>query len=124
MIIENYIEWYTSDDHERESLKQGAYQYVKENHIDGIGNEDLNMIDQVYKLNKKLNGWYNALPWLALEEIHGVNLFGRPWDSDELEEFLVALHDEWDGFLMFEKAEYYDELHEKYSKITDQVLGN
>ena len=124
MIIENYIEWYTTDDRERDSLKQGAYQYVKEDHIDEIGNEDLDMIDQVIKLDEKLNGWWHALPFEALEEIHGVDLFGRVWYDDEQEEFLDSLYDEWIDMTMVEKAEYYDELHEKYSKITDQVLAN
>lgn len=123
MIIENYIEWYTTDDRERESLKQGAYQYVKEDHIDEIGNEDMGLLYQVDKLEQKLDDWYHALPFDALDEIHGV-IINRTDDNDNIENFLYTLYDEWDSFLMLEKAECYDNLYEKYSKFTDQVLAN
>jgi hypothetical protein len=36
MIIENYIEWYTTDDQEREEMKEGALLYVEEDHVDEI----------------------------------------------------------------------------------------
>jgi hypothetical protein len=36
MIIENYIEWYTSSDKERDKLKDGASCYVKEDYTDEI----------------------------------------------------------------------------------------
>jgi hypothetical protein len=39
MIIENYIDWFTSDDKERESMKQDAFSYVMEDHCNEL--EDL-----------------------------------------------------------------------------------
>ena len=124
MIIENFIEWYTTDDRERAEMKENAWCYVVDDHVDEIGNEDLDMIDQVIKLDEKLNGWWHALPWEALEIVHGVDLLGRRWNTDDLEEFLDSLYDEWIDMTMVEKARFYDELHEKYSKFTDQVLAN
>lgn len=35
-IIENYIDWVTSDESERERMKQSAYFYVTEDHVDEI----------------------------------------------------------------------------------------
>ena len=123
MIIENYIEWYTTDDLEREQMKEGASLYVKEDHVDEIGDEDLDMIDQVIRLDEKLNGWWHALPFEALEKIHGVVLF-KPLFDDALEEYLDGLYNDWTDMTMVEKAKWYDELHEKYLKFTDQVLAN
>jgi len=37
MIIENYIDWLTHDDAEREKMKDDAFEYVKEDHVDEIG---------------------------------------------------------------------------------------
>jgi len=36
MIIENYIDHYTSDDKEREQMKANAWLYVIEDHVDEI----------------------------------------------------------------------------------------
>jgi hypothetical protein len=36
MIIENYIDWYTSDDKERELLKEDAFNYVIEDHCNEL----------------------------------------------------------------------------------------
>ena len=35
-IIENYIDWYTSNEAERKQLKENAAAYVKEDHVDEI----------------------------------------------------------------------------------------
>jgi len=123
MIIENYIEWYTTDDLEREQMKEGASCYVKEDHVDEIGDEDLDMIDQVIRLDEKLNGWWHALPFEALEKIHGIVLF-KPLFDDALEEYLDGLYNDWTDMTMVEKARWYDELHKKYLQFTDQVLAN
>ena len=40
MIIENFIEWYTSSDKEREAMKECAYDYVIEDHCNEF--EELN----------------------------------------------------------------------------------
>lgn len=37
MIIENFIDYFTSDELERESMKVSAAQYVEEDHVDEIG---------------------------------------------------------------------------------------
>jgi len=123
MIIENYIEWYTTDDQEREQMKEGASLYVKEDHVDEIGNEDLDMLDQVIRLDEKINGWYHALPFDALDRIHGVTI-NRGDEPDNIEEYLDSLYYEWTDMTMTEKARWYDERHEKYLKFTDQVLAN
>lgn len=36
MIIENYIDWYTSDEEERELMKEGAVSYVLEDHCNEL----------------------------------------------------------------------------------------
>lgn len=36
MIIENYIDWYTTDEKMREAMKRGAGLYVDEDHVDEI----------------------------------------------------------------------------------------
>ena len=38
MIIENYIDYYTSDDAEREAMKENALMYVEEDFNDEIEN--------------------------------------------------------------------------------------
>jgi hypothetical protein len=37
MIIENYIDWFTSNEDERKELKKNAAIYVEEDHVDEIG---------------------------------------------------------------------------------------
>lgn len=123
MIIENYIEWYTTDDLERDQMKENASCYVAEDHVDEIGDEDLDMVDRVILLDEKLNEWYYALPFEALEKIHGIVLF-KKLEEDALEEYLDSLYNDWTDMTMVEKARWYDELHEKYSQFTDQVLAN
>jgi hypothetical protein len=36
MIIENYIDWLTHDENEREEMKAHAITYVEEDHVDEI----------------------------------------------------------------------------------------
>ena len=36
MIIENYIDWYTTNEAERKELKENAVGYVNEDHVDEI----------------------------------------------------------------------------------------
>ena len=36
MIIENFIEWYTSSDKEREAMKECAFDYIDECHYDEL----------------------------------------------------------------------------------------
>lgn len=36
MIIENFIDHFTSNDAERERMKESAFQYVEEDHVDEI----------------------------------------------------------------------------------------
>jgi hypothetical protein len=36
MIIENFIDHFTSDEKERESMKKSAFIYVEEDHVDEI----------------------------------------------------------------------------------------
>jgi len=119
MIIENYIEFYSTDDRERDEMKENAWCYV----VDEIGNEDLDMVDQVILLDEKLNGWYHALPFEALEKIHGIVLF-KKLEEDALEEYLDSLYNDWTDMTMVEKARWYDELHKKYLQFTDQVIVN
>lgn len=46
MIIENFIEWYTSSDKEREEMKECAFDYVDECHYD-----ELEQFEELIKLN-------------------------------------------------------------------------
>lgn len=36
MIIENFINWYTTDEHEQIKMKEAAEQYVDGDHVDEI----------------------------------------------------------------------------------------
>jgi hypothetical protein len=36
MIIQNFIDYYTSDERERESMYEVAFEYVKDDHVDEI----------------------------------------------------------------------------------------
>lgn len=36
MIIENFIDWYTTDEHEQIRMKEAAIQYVDGDHVDEI----------------------------------------------------------------------------------------
>jgi len=123
MIIENYIEFYSTDDRERDEMKQNAWCYVVDDHVDEIGDEDLDMVDRVILLDEKLNGWYHALPFEALEKIHGIVLF-KKLEEDALEEYLDSLYNDWTDMTMVEKARWYDNLHKKYLQFTDQVIVN
>jgi hypothetical protein len=40
MIIENFIEYYTSNDEERDAMKEVARSYVEEDHVDEIAQAD------------------------------------------------------------------------------------
>ena len=46
MIIENFIEWYTSSDKEREAMKICAFDYIDECHYD-----ELEQFEELIKLN-------------------------------------------------------------------------
>ena len=36
IIIENYIDWFTSDNRERDSMKESAFVYVMEDHVNEL----------------------------------------------------------------------------------------
>lgn len=38
LIIENYIDWCTDDDKQREALKENAFTYVIEDHVNELSN--------------------------------------------------------------------------------------
>lgn len=42
-VIENFIDNYTSDEEEREQMKQVAWDYVSEDHVDGEGSEEASL---------------------------------------------------------------------------------
>ena len=44
MIIENYIDWFTTDQDEREQMKENAKLYVEEDWVDEIAQSDENEI--------------------------------------------------------------------------------
>lgn len=46
-IINNFIDWFTSDEAERERMKKSAAQYVGENHVDEIDNGLIQPIKKV-----------------------------------------------------------------------------
>ena len=41
MIIENYIDWYTSDENERIKMKDNAYEYVEGDWVNELENFEL-----------------------------------------------------------------------------------
>lgn len=49
MIIQNFIDYYTSDDKEREEMYSIAWDYIREDHID-----EIESAFEVSKFNKKL----------------------------------------------------------------------
>lgn len=48
MIIQNFIDYYTSDEKERESMYEVAFEYVKDDHVD-----EIECAFNVSKFNKK-----------------------------------------------------------------------
>jgi hypothetical protein len=48
MIIQNFIDYYTSDERERESMYEVAFEYVKDDHID-----EIESVFNVSKFSKK-----------------------------------------------------------------------
>ena len=44
MIIENYIDWFTTNEDEREQMKENAELYVEEDWVDEIAQSDENEI--------------------------------------------------------------------------------
>jgi hypothetical protein len=48
MIIQNFIDYYTSDEKERESMYEVAFEYVKDDHVD-----EIESAFNVSKFNKK-----------------------------------------------------------------------
>lgn len=49
IIIQNFIDYYTSSDREREEMYEVAWDYVKEDHVD-----EIESAFEVSKFNKKL----------------------------------------------------------------------
>ena len=37
MIIENYIDWFTHDEDERDRMKAEVYDYIEGDHVDEVG---------------------------------------------------------------------------------------
>jgi len=64
MIIENYIDWYTSDEIERFEMKANALTYIKEDHVDEIAQSQTNKESIKWSLEDFL---YRALD---MEEPH------------------------------------------------------
>ena len=66
MILENYIDWYTSDEQEREELKENAELYVREDHVDELDDvciyeESMEKLKDIVKsANKEIN-WDNYM---------------------------------------------------------------
>ena len=58
MTIENYIDWFTSDDVEREKMKDNLQIYLEEDHV----NELRMMYDFVTNFGKQLRDDYKSIP--------------------------------------------------------------
>lgn len=58
MIIENYINWFTSDDVEREKMKDNLEIYLEEDHVDELRL----MYDFVTAFGKQLRDDYKSIP--------------------------------------------------------------
>lgn len=58
MIIENYINWFASDDVEREKMKDNLEIYLEEDHVDELRL----MYDFVTEFGKQLRDDYKSIP--------------------------------------------------------------
>ena len=58
MTIENYIDWFTSDDVEREKMKDNLQIYLEEDHVDELRL----MYGFVTKYGKELRDAYKSIP--------------------------------------------------------------
>ena len=58
MTIENYIDWFTSDDVEREKMKDNLQIYLEEDHVDELRL----MYGFVTKFGKQLMDAYDSIP--------------------------------------------------------------
>ena len=58
MTIENYIDWFTSDDVEREKMKDNLQIYLEEDHVDELRM----MYGFVTKFGKQLRDDYKSIP--------------------------------------------------------------
>jgi GTP cyclohydrolase III len=61
ITIENYIDWFTSDDVEREKMKDNLQSYLEEDHVD-----EMDVLKSMYgfvsKFDKDLKKAYKSIP--------------------------------------------------------------
>ena len=68
MIIENYIEWFTTDENERDLIKKDARLYVDEDWVDEIAQSNAsinlkNVSEEELRRELELRGYYTQNLW-------------------------------------------------------------
>ena len=62
--------------------------------------------------------WWGGLPFVALEKIHGIDLFGL--NDEETEDALNECEDDWSGMELNEQEELFVEHYEDYIEYTGE----
>jgi hypothetical protein len=90
MIIENYIDHYTSDDEERDAMKENALMYVEEDYNDEIEDykPSINNTNEPFKNVKVINT--DGLEAETISIIEPIMLYSG--DYEENETTFVVLH--------------------------------
>lgn len=68
-------------------------------------------------LDEYLNNWYSSLPFQALNEIFGVDLFDKDW-----EETLRFLEEDWLNMSIEDKVGIHSEYWEKWEGWTSHLI--
>ncbi len=65
-----------------------------------------------------LRVWWGGLPFVALEKIHGIELFG--FNDEETEDALNECEDDWNKMELSEQEEKFVEHYEDYIEYTGE----
>jgi hypothetical protein len=111
MIIQNYINHFTSDDKERETMYENALKYVKEDTVDEIKSENDSVLEKLLALRTKINNntcdaWESSLQDTRVvtvledfelstedEESNVLKYNGWSQDLDEVINFICTKYD-------------------------------
>ncbi len=116
----SYLDVEGSDDQDDQVLiryndgMSEAYVYVHEISI----SREVTMLDRYIEISETVNGWYRALPFEALDRIHGFGIIDITLEGQEMEDQLDRAYDEWNSYPMHERCMVYDSLKEAYYEYT------
>ena len=91
-----------------------AHVYVSEISID----KRVTMLDRYIELEEIVNGWYHALPFEGLDQIHGMGALDITLEGDEMEKQLDDLYNEWTEMPFSIRCMEYDRLQERFYEYT------